>query len=114
MAKAKHTYTLPELEYLEKKVDEYIQFLEARPVHELEDRMAYKTTANGGSIPTIIATIEAQFAANIKAMEQLTKLLPQLEEMRKGAADVVEIRGGQGQLPSRVERLLLNSDSSSA
>lgn len=106
-SKAPHTYTLAELEFIEHKVNEHIQFLNARPAHELEDRMAWKQTQNGGSIPTCIATIEQQFAANIKSMQELAKLLPMLEEMRNGLADVIELRGGQGELPSRLQRKLL-------
>ena len=49
-----------ELEFLESKLDELKQYIEANPFSTLTDRMAWKETKGGGAIPICIANKEAQ------------------------------------------------------
>ena len=47
-----------ELEFLESKLDELKQYIEANPFSTLTDRMAWKETKGGGAIPICIANKE--------------------------------------------------------
>lgn len=60
MATKKNTYIDMDLEWLEMKAEEQRAYVDANPLPSLTDRMAYKETRGGGSIPMCIASIEQQ------------------------------------------------------
>ena len=101
----KNLYTVAELDFLEDQVANFIAFLQGRPVHLLQDRVAMKTTKTGGSMPTVIATIEDQMKANTHVMKELLNMMPVLEALRKESIESIQGKGTAAISP-RMQRLL--------
>ena len=60
MATKKQTYVSAELEWAESKLQEWRAYIDKNPIAELKDRIEWKPTAKGGSMPMVIASIESQ------------------------------------------------------
>ena len=93
MAKEKQLLIEYELEFLEKKLKELKDYIEAYPYSALKDRMAYKETKGGGMIPVCIATKEAQRKDLTQALKDYAEILRTVESMREKEEAKVEARG---------------------
>jgi len=60
MATSKKSFIEIELSFAEEQLASWKRYIEANPIEELKDRQAWKETKNGGSMPVVVATIEAQ------------------------------------------------------
>lgn len=97
-----------ELEFLESKLEELKQYIEANPFSTLTDRMAWKETKGGGAIPICIANKEAQRKDLTQALKDYAEILRTVDVMReKQEAKKVETRGGV-ELSSQAEEFLAN------
>lgn len=95
-----------ELEFLESKLEELKQYIEANPFSTLTDRMAWKETKGGGAIPICIANKEAQRKDLTQALKDYAEILRTVDVMReKQEAKKVETRGG-AELSSQAEQFL--------
>ena len=104
MAK-KQTYISAELEWAEKRLGEWKQYIDDNPINELEDRMAFKQTARG-QISVISATIESQIKAIRDTMKEYLQLLEVVDKLReREAAKKIEIRSN-AKLGSQAEEFL--------
>jgi hypothetical protein len=84
-----------ELEFLESKLEELKQYIEANPFSTLTDRMAWKETKGGGAIPICIANKEAQRKDLTQALKDYAEILRTVDAMReKQEAKAVPVRGG--------------------
>ena len=54
MAK-KTTYINAELDWAEQQLISWKEYVDANPLHKLDDRVKYKETSNGGQIPMVVA-----------------------------------------------------------
>jgi hypothetical protein len=95
MATKKEVYTSAELDWCESKLMEWRQYVDTNPISELKDRLSYKTTSNGGSIPMVVASIESQIKSIRDTMKEYLLMLQQVEFMREKEAQKTEARGGQ-------------------
>ena len=59
MAKSK-TFVDVELDWAEKQLKEWKEYVDKHPLATLTDRVEHKQTANGGVIPMVVASIEQQ------------------------------------------------------
>jgi len=88
-----------ELDWLEKKANDLKAYIDARPFEKLTDRIHFKETKNGGVMPMISATIEAQRADLGKAIKEYADIIKVIDELREKEAAKQEKRGG-GYAPS--------------
>lgn len=102
MAKKKELLIEYELEFLEEKLQELKKYIKANPYDELDDRMAYKETKNGGMIPTCISTKEAQRKDLTQALKDYAEILRTVESMRFAENAKKEARGS-GVVPPRMQ-----------
>lgn len=82
-----------ELEFLERKLQELKEYIEANPFTTLCDRMAYKETKAGGVIPICIANKEAQRKDLTQALKDYAEILRTVEAMREKEEAKIEARG---------------------
>lgn len=83
MAIKKTTYSEVELEFAEKQLSEWKQYVESHPLAGLTDRVEYKPTRNGGTIPMVIASIEQQGKFIQDTMKNYLALLKEVDAMRE-------------------------------
>lgn len=106
MALKKTTYIAAELEWAEEQLSTWKQYVDANPLHTLEDRIKWKETKAGGAMPMVIASIEAQGKFVQETMKNYLALLEQVDKLReKEEAKKVETRGG-AELGSMAEDFL--------
>jgi hypothetical protein len=82
------------LDWLVNKAEELKQYVDGRPLHLLEDRMAYKETKGGGVIPVVISTIEQQRADLSKAVKDYGEIYNQIKLLKERDQAKLEKRGG--------------------
>ena len=95
MTAAKQTYISAELDWAEKRLNEWKEYIDNNPINNLEDRMAFKQTAKG-TISMVSATVETQIKAIRDTMKEYLLLLETVDRLRKqDEKDKIEVRGGQ-------------------
>lgn len=95
MALNKTTYVNTELDWAEQQLASWKAYVDANPLHLLKDRIEWKPTAKGGTIPMVIASIEAQGKFLQDTMKNYLALLEVVDKLReKEASKKVETRGG--------------------
>lgn len=94
-----------ELEFLETKLQELKEYIQANPFSTLADRMAYKETRAGGVIPICLANKESQRKDLTQALKDYAEILRTVDSMREKEEAKVEVRGGAG-LGSKATKFL--------
>lgn len=82
-----------ELEFLEKKLQELKDYIEANPFSTLADRFAWKEMKNGGSLPICVANKEAQRKDLTQALKDYVDILRSVESLREKEEAKIEARG---------------------
>lgn len=82
MAVTKKLFVGAELEWAEKQLQEWKEYVEAHPLAGLKDREGQKTTQRGGIIPYVIANIETQGKFLQDTMKNYLALLKEVDNMR--------------------------------
>ena len=103
MAASKKTFSDIELEWAEKQLQEWRDYVNAHPLAALQDRIDQKTAKNGGIIRTVVATIEQQGKFIQDTMKNYLALLKEVDAMREAEAKKLEVRG-KGELSSQAEK----------
>lgn len=98
MAK-KQTYINTELEWAEKRLEEWKAYIDNNPINELEDRMAFKQTAKG-TISVVSATIESQVKSIRDTMKEYLQLLEVVDNLRE--KEEKKQARGNSQVPHRM------------
>lgn len=83
MATKRLNYIDMELEWLEGKAEELRAYCDANPLSALVDRMAYRETRGGGSIPMCIQTIEAQIKSIRDTLQDYIKIVEAISKLRE-------------------------------
>jgi hypothetical protein len=91
-----------ELEFLETKLEELKDYIQANPFSALADRMAWKDTKNGGVIPICIANKEAQRKDLTQALKDYAEILRTVDMMREKEETKKEARGSST-VPHRMQ-----------
>lgn len=81
--KKTNNYIVYELDFLEEKAEELKEYIRARPISKLEDRMAYKETKGGGVIPIVVANQEAQRKDLTQALKDYADIINMIAQMRE-------------------------------
>lgn len=90
-----------ELEFLEKKLDELKDYIEANPFSELADRIIYKGTKTTKT-PICIASKEAQRKDLTQALKDYAEILRTVDSMRDKEEAKKEARG-TSEVPPRMQ-----------
>ena len=101
MAK-KEIYISAELDWAETKLEEWKEYLDNNPIPSLKDRIEWKPTKNGGSMPMVIASIEQQIKSLRDTMKEYLALLEQVNKMREADEKKKEIARGGFSTPHRM------------
>lgn len=95
MATNSKVYINTELDWAEEQLATWKAYIDANPLHELKDRIEWKTTKTGGAMPMVIASIEAQGKFLQETMKNYLALLEVVDRLREREQDKVELRGGK-------------------
>ena len=95
MAQKKQSYISAELDWAEEKLAEWREYVDKNPLHSLKDRVEWKPTSKGGSIPMVIASIEQQIKSIRDTMKEYLALLDVVDKLREKEEAKLEIRGSQ-------------------
>lgn len=101
----KQTFAEIELDWAEQQLKQWKAYVDAHPLHLLVDRIEWKPTAKGGTMPMVIASIEQQGKFIQDTMKNYLALLKEVESMREAESKKIEIRG-KGELSSQAAKWL--------
>jgi hypothetical protein len=108
MAKnTKTTYINTELDWAEEQLSSWKAYVDANPMHELKDRIEWKPTAKGGTLPMVIASIESQGKFIQETMKNYLALLEVVDKLRSVEEAKVEVRG-KVEMSSMAEKWMKN------
>lgn len=89
-----------ELEWAEKQLEEWKEYIEKRPLDALQDRIGTKITSNGGQIPYVISSIEQQGKFIQDTLKNYLALLKEVDNMRAIEAEKkIKARGVESLSP---------------
>lgn len=94
MAVIKKVFAGAELDWAEKQLLEWKEYIDAHPLVSLKDRVGHKTTSNGGMIPYTIANIETQGKFIQDTLKNYLALLKEVDNMR--SIEEEKKKGGRG------------------
>ena len=101
MAIRKTTFIDIELQWAETQLSSWKEYVDANPLHELKDRIEWKPTTKGGTMPMVIASIEAQGKFVQETMKNYLSLLKEVDAMRE-KEEVKKQARGSGSVPHRM------------
>jgi uncharacterized protein YlxP (DUF503 family) len=87
MAVTSKTYVNTELKWAEQQLKSWKAYVDANPMHELEDRIKWKETRGGGAMPMVIASVEAQGKFIQETMKNYLALLEVVDKLREREKD---------------------------
>lgn len=96
MAVKKNIFIEAELEWAETQLVSWKAYVDNNPLHTLKDRIEWKQTKGGGTMPMVIASIEQQGKFIQDTMKNYLLLLEQVNKMREQEAAKIEVRGKGG------------------
>ena len=102
MAK-KNNFINTELEWAEAQLETWKDYVDKNPMHKLKDRIQNKSTARGGVMPMVVASIEQQGKFIQETMKNYLALLEVVNKLREAEEARQEARGS-GQVPHRMRR----------
>ena len=102
MALKKDSYVTAELDWAEEQLSNWKAYVDANPMHELEDRIQYKETARGGVMPMVIASIESQGKFLQDTMKNYLALLEVVDKLRE-KEEVKKQARGTSTVPARMQ-----------
>jgi len=95
MATKKLTYVSAELEWAESKLAEWRSYIDSNPINTLKDRIEWKPTSKGGTMPMVIASQESQIKSLRDTMKEYLALLEVVDRLREKEEQKAEARGSQ-------------------
>lgn len=93
MPTKKNTFIDIELEWAEKQLATWKEYIDNNPINELQDRVEYKQTKTGGVMPMVVSTIENQGKFIQETMKNYLALLKEVDIMREKEQVKKEARG---------------------
>lgn len=95
MASKKQSYISAELEWAEQRLTEWRAYIDNNPINGLKDRIEWKPTAKGGTMPMVIASQESQIKSLRDTMKEYLALLEVVDRLREKEEQKAEARGSQ-------------------
>lgn len=103
-SKKANTYINAELDWAEEQLVTWKKYIDANPIHLLKDRIEWKPTSRGGSMPMVIASIEQQLKAITELMSKYLALLEIVDKLREKEEAKLQTRGD-----SKINGLMQNA-----
>jgi hypothetical protein len=98
---AKTNYINAELDWAETKLQEWQEYIDANPIHLLQDRTEIEEIKTGTRVK-VIATIETQGKYIQEMMKNYLSLLSEVNKLREVEEKKKEARG-RGEVPHRMK-----------
>ena len=95
MSVKKLSYISAELEWAEQRLTEWRAYIDNNPINGLKDRIEWKPTAKGGTMPMVIASQESQIKSLRDTMKEYLALLEVVDRLREKEEQKAEARGSQ-------------------
>lgn len=95
MATKKNNYITAELDFAEEQLGEWKQYVLDHPFSELKDRIEWKPTRGGGTMPMVVSSIEQQGKFLQETMKNYLSLLEVVNNLREKEEAKTELRGGK-------------------
>ena len=92
-APKKTTYINAELDWAEEQLASWKQYVDANPLHKLTDRIEWKPTSRGGTMPMVIASVEQQGKFIQETMKNYLALLEVVDKLREKEEAKIDVRG---------------------
>jgi uncharacterized protein YlxP (DUF503 family) len=89
----KNIYITDDLDWAESQLQTWRAYIDANPIHELKDRIEWKPTSKGGTMPMVIASIEQQGKFIQDTLKNYLALLDVVNKLREQEAAKIETRG---------------------
>lgn len=89
----KNSFITAELDWAESQLSTWKAYVDANPLHGLVDRIEWKSTSKGGSLPMVIASIEQQGKFIQDTMKNYLALLEVVDKLRSIEESKIETRG---------------------
>ena len=105
--KKKQTFAEIELVWAEKQLEEWKAYIDKNPLHMLKDRIEWKPTSKGGTIPMVIASVEQQGKFIQETLKNYLALGKEVEAMRELESKKIEVRG-KAEMSQQAEKWLQN------
>lgn len=102
MAKKANNYITAELDFAEEQLASWKLYVLANPINELKDRIEWKPTKGGGTMPMVVASIEAQGKFLQDTMKNYLALLEVVNNLREKEEAKKEARGSAS-VPPRMQ-----------
>ena len=97
-------FIVDEIEFLEEQISQLKAYIEANPLDKLQDRIHWKETKNGGALPTVTASKEAQRKDISQALKDYAQLLEVVNKLRESEEAKNQIARGGGDIPARMQK----------
>lgn len=95
MATKKNNYINAELDFAEEQIATWKAYIQQNPFEELKDRIEWKPTKGGGTMPMVVASIEQQGKFLQETMKNYLSLLEIVNNLREKEEAKTELRGGK-------------------
>jgi hypothetical protein len=102
MAKKVNSYISVELDWAENQLQSWRDYVDANPLHLLEDRWGKKEMPKGGHTWVVTATKEQQIKAVQETMVKYLQLLEVVDKLREKEEAKAEAKGDAG-IPNRMK-----------
>lgn len=105
MALRKDSYINTELDWAEEQLHTWKTYIDAHPLHKLKDRVEWKQTKTGGTMPMVVASIETQGKFLQETMRNYLALLEVVDKLREREENKIETRG-KAEIGTQAEEFL--------
>jgi hypothetical protein len=102
MATKKNSFITEDLDWAESQLASWKAYVDANALHELKDRIEWKATSRGGTIPMIISSIEQQGKFIQETMKNYLSLLEVVERLRE-KDEIKKQARGDSNIPERMK-----------
>ncbi|SEW21382.1 hypothetical protein SAMN05428988_3204 [Chitinophaga sp. YR573] len=104
MAQKKNSFITDDLDWAESQLASWKAYVESNPLHQLKDRIEWKPTSRGGTIPMVISSIEQQGKFLQETMKNYLSLLEVVDRLREKEETKKEARGSSI-VPGRMRKM---------
>ncbi|NLR60698.1 hypothetical protein HGH93_21490 [Chitinophaga polysaccharea] len=104
MAVKKNSFITDDLDWAESQLSSWKAYVDANPLHELKDRIEWKPTSRGGTIPMVVSSIEQQGKFIQETMKNYLQLLEVVDRLREREELKKEARS-DSLIPERMKKI---------
>jgi len=105
MAKKLNSYISTELQWAEEQLLTWRTYIDDNPLHTMKDRIEWRTTKTGNTMPLVVASIESQGKFVQETMKNYLLLLEVVDKLREKEEAKIESRG-KGEITGQASRWL--------